>query len=1327
MKNATLLKTASLFIFLLSAQLSSGQNCSDYPNWEDYPSDTIWMNADEVHYNGKIYSPCYFSTNAPLSDPGNRDEAGCGTTNWGWVTDCSTGPAPTELFYEIFNDGQNATNGTDAYGTNWNTDEQSSSPDDFKVKNNVFLSKKTEGEAILFTETIDVGNYTDLKLSSFIDFGGNMESNDFIKFQYKLDGGVLTDVTNASYFGNNNDDTYEWPLTGITGTTLEIYITFDTDGGGEEHEIDNLKLTGVLDCSSASSEVTAAAANASNTQATVTWINPSANCITINEVLVVAKQGSDFSSATPSGNYSASTTFGSGDAFDGGTVVYSSGTAQSVSVTNLTDGAIYYFKIFTKTGSTWSSGVSVSAVCIENLFFEDFEDEADNEITGTDANGIPWTATLNGHSASYFGVDTQSGTRLFRVDDLSDEDTGIKWESNPINIAGYESLELSSYLWFDGTDDDDYLRVKVEVDGVTTTVASFEDDVNNQDGDKTWILLDGSGNPITGNSLKIIIEFFHDSNEEYRVDNIKLTGILSLPGCAEYLAPTNTATNVSVTPTLSWSAVSGATGYKVFYGTDSSTTTALDETASTSVTLPTLPEGTLHYWKVVPTNARGDASGCSVISFTTETLIPDCATGLTPADGTTGVSITTSLSWTAANGATSYKVYFDDSNATTLIYTGSNTSIAAPTLQNGTQYYWKVVATNDSGDATGCGNAISFTTIVAAPGCASYLSPTEGAVDVSLTPELSWSAVSGATGYKVYYSDNSSNLGDPITLGEVTSYQLPQLAYETQYFWKVVPYNAGGDAGCSVISFTTLKNPAGSVFITGNTVTVSKNAYLYLEKDFTNTGGSLTLNSSSTEFASMIVAGTASGNITYNRFVNYQAAGEWDIIGPPVLNQNMQSFAQTNTNNNTTSGAMAMGGDYYALGQYLTQWGSWANYTTSTIPDANFPAAKGYQMGTNSIGSGNDMQGQTLAFTGEIATTTQTINIQNQNGANGGNGRRWNLVANPFSSYINGNTNAGTTNGGTNFIDVNANVLDLEYTGLYYWDADEDGWDVFNQLQTNSDDGTLFIAPGQGFFVAARNSEVAQISFTPQMRTILGGDDFISGAPTLLNYKLDLKLFNGSTERAKTKFHFQQGLTLGLDAGYDAGAYNQATALSSRLPGDDQGVNFQINAMNLESAYNQTIPLVINQEVGQNFRVSISNNTIPEDVNVYLEDVQNGTLTSLKDQDFELSAQSDLSDAGRFYIRFTTQNLAVNDVLSPSTINVYKINTDSFITIKGLTPEMGKTTATIYNMLGMKVREKALDSSQSAQQISTQGLASGVYIINLKAGEQVVSKKVIIQ
>ena len=1101
---------------------------------------------------------------------------------------------------------------------------QSSSPDDFKVKDDEFKSKKTEGEAILFTDPIDIGFFTDLKLSSFIDFGGNMESDDFIKFQYKLDGGVLTDVPNAAYYDINSDDTYEWPLTGITGTTLEIYITFDTDGGGEEHKIDNLKLTGVLDCSSASSEVTSAAASASDTQATVTWVNPSANCITINEVLVMAKQGSDFSSATPSGSYSASSTFESGDPFDGGFTVYSSGTAQSVSVTGLTDGAIYYFKIFTKTGSTWSSGVSVNAVCKENLFFEDFEDEADNDITGTDANGISWSATLNSHDAEYFGVDTQS-SKLFRVDDLEDGETGIKWESNTINISEYENLELSSSLWFYGTDSNDYLRVKIEVDGVTTTVASFDDDVNDQGGDKSWTLLDNNSNPITGSSLKLIIEFYHDSNEEYWVDNIKLFGALKLPGCAENLAPADTATDVSVTPTLSWDAPSSGGPveiYKIYYGTDSSTSTYFGETANTSVTLPQLENNTQYFWKVVPTNARGDASGC---------------------------------------------------------------------------------------------DAISFTTIFPAPGCATYTSPTDGATDVSVTPELSWSTVSGATGYKVYYGADS---GTSTFFGETanTSVTLPQLGYETQYFWKVVPTNAGGDAsGCSVISFTTLKNPAGCLFVTGSSITVSKNAYLYLEKDFTNTEGSVVLNSDSNEFASIIVEGTATGDITYNKYVNYVGSDEWDLVGSPVTTQSISDFVTTNDDPLAID---PTGPTYYALGTHDAATNSWTNYTASTVSSAgDFTPAKGYQMATD--------YGATMAFTGVVATTTQTINIQNQNGANGGVGVRWNLVANPFPSYIKGNIAADATH---NFLKVNDNIIDSSFLAAYGWKADGTGYEIYNYATGSTGIGSpLLIAPGQGFFVAAASSDVAQVQFTPEMRTIAGGDDFINGAPILLNYNFDLKLFHGNTEKAETKYFFHEGLTLGLDPGYDAGALDQLTPLSSRLLETDTGVNLHINAMSLESAYNQTIPLVINQQEGQTFRISISNNTLPEDINVYLEDVLNGTLTSLKSQDFELSAQEDLSDEGRFYLHFTTQSLAIDDVLNPNNINLYKLNTDPFITIKGLTPDMGKTSAALYNILGMKVRQKTLNTSQDTQHISTQGLAGGVYIIELKAGDIKFSKKVIIQ
>ena len=1203
MKNVTFLKLASLFIFLLSAQSSFAQlNCSDYPDWVSGDINEYSI-GDRVHYQGSIWQSRY----------GNNSTAPSGTTNnscdqqgsqWCFVDDCSSAPpTPTAAFSASANavdTTQTITftnNSTNATSYSWNfgdsTTSSATSPShQYASAGSYTVTLTATGSSGSDTATTSITVNIPSETLAIQDFDGATPSWSYTD---AIQGTSTVDLFFEDLTGESNGDTtgsasgINWALSGGGGSTSELYV--HGGSGDHVHMSENDGTIAVWETTD-NIDITSTA----NLNFTVK-VRKTANLDSDDYVrLLYSKNGGALIEIATYYDDMPNDTIIGGDinSLTGNTLIGNPGDTIKLfmHVRNNDSDEQFEWEEIKLTGNVIDGTINSLGTNTTNAWGnKGYLDEA--EITFN-------TVDLSNHDNLTFSFD-------YFID--SETETSGQYEDNfvyDIFYNGSETASLTEELIVNGGATDAWTSKSVSVpDGTTSMKVIFNYDVTGA------------------------------STEYLGIDNVKVTGIIKLPGCATNLSPTNTATNVSVTPTLSWDAVSGATGYKVFYGTDSNTSTAVAETASTSVILPT--------------------------------------------------------------------------------------------LQNGTQYYWKVVPTNARGDATGCGNAISFTTIVAAPGCASYTSPTDGAIDISLTPELSWSAVSGATGYKVYYSSDSSNLGNP-TLVEVTSYQLPQLGSETQYFWKVVPTNAGGEAtGCSVISFTTLKNPAGSVFITGNTVTISKNAYLYLEKDFTNTGGSLTLNSSSTEFASIIVEGTASGNITYNRFVNYQAAGEWDMIGPPVLNQNMQSFAQTNTNNNTTSGAMAMGGDYYALGQYLTQWGSWVNYTTSTIPNANFPAAKGYQMGTNSIGSGSDTQGQTLAFTGEIATTTQTINIQNQNGANGGNGRRWNLVANPFSSYINGNTNAGATNGGTNFIDVNADVLDEVYTGLYYWDADEDGWDVFNQLQTNSNDGTLFIAPGQGFFVAARNSEVAQISFTPQMRTILGGDDFISGAPILLNYKLDLKLFNGSAERAKTKFHFQQGLTLGLDAGYDAGAYNQAAALSSRLPEDDQGVNFQLNAMNLESAYNQSIPLVINQQEGQNFRVSISNNTLPEDVNVYLEDTQNGTLTSLKDQDFELIAQSDLSDAGRFYIRFTTQNLAVNDVLSPSSLTVFKLNTDAFVTIQGLTPEMGKTTATIYNMLGMKVREKALNNTAATQQISTQGLASGVYIINLKAGEQAISKKIIIQ
>jgi hypothetical protein len=161
---------------------------------------------------------------------------------------------------------------------------------------------------------------------------------------------------------------------------------------------------------------------------------------------------------------------------------------------------------------------------------------------------------------------------------------------------------------------------------------------------------------------------------------------------------------------------------------------------------------------------------------------------------------------------------------------------------------------------------------------------------------------------------------------------------------------------------------------------------------------------------------------------------------------------------------------------------------------------------------------------------------------------------------------------------------------------------------------------------------------------------------------------------------------------------------------------------------NTRVPLEIRQNAGQAFRVSMAEADLPQDINVYLEDTLNGTLTSLKDQDFELVAQSDLSGAERFFIVFNDNSvLSSRDTLGINALNVYKANTDSFVTITGISLELGQLNATIYNILGMTVREKALNPATATQRVSTNGLASGLYVVQLRSANQVFNKKIIVE
>jgi hypothetical protein len=213
----------------------------------------------------------------------------------------------------------------------------------------------------------------------------------------------------------------------------------------------------------------------------------------------------------------------------------------------------------------------------------------------------------------------------------------------------------------------------------------------------------------------------------------------SAPATPALVSPASGATTVPVSTTLSWGAVSGAASYDVYFGTAASPA-LYQNVAGTSVAVSALANGTTYYWNVVAKNSCGASAAAATRSFTTEAAsctVPATPALSAPAAGATGVATSTTLSWGAVTGATSYDVYFGTATSPALYQSVTGTSLAVSALANSTTYSWYVVARNACG-ASAAPATRSFTTtappVGSTPiGCGQSLGGTLATSDVRST------------------------------------------------------------------------------------------------------------------------------------------------------------------------------------------------------------------------------------------------------------------------------------------------------------------------------------------------------------------------------------------------------------------------------------------------------------------------------------------------------------------------------------------------------------------------------------------------------------------
>ncbi|MGA9211717.1 GEVED domain-containing protein, partial [Kaistella sp.] len=341
-------------------------------------------------------------------------------------------------------------------------------------------------------------------------------------------------------------------------------------------------------------------------------------------------------------------------------------------------------------------------------------------------------------------------------------------------------------------------------------------------------------------------------------DNISIVQdvVTTAPACTTITSPAAGSTIGSGSAEIVWAVAPTATKYKLTVGTTSGGSDVFNGTITGGATSQyvSVEKNKTYYAKVVPTNASGDATGCTGISFSTDSSVSYCAATSVNVDEKITKVVVADINQTTASAAgygdyTSVKGHMIQgksyviTNTIAPFYNGDKTAVwidfnqdgkftddertilSAAAASTGTivvpagallgdtrmrvRVDYNATPVACGAQASGYGQAFDFTVNIAAlaiPSCTTITNPANDATGVTApNVTINWNEDAMAFGYKVYVGTTPGGINIVNgTVANTTSFALTGLDRNTTYYAKVVPTNTLGDAtGCSEISFTT--------------------------------------------------------------------------------------------------------------------------------------------------------------------------------------------------------------------------------------------------------------------------------------------------------------------------------------------------------------------------------------------------------------------------------------------------------------------------------------------------------------------------------------------
>lgn len=258
--------------------------------------------------------------------------------------------------------------------------------------------------------------------------------------------------------------------------------------------------------------------------------------------------------------------------------------------------------------------------------------------------------------------------------------------------------------------------------------------------------------------------------------------------------------------------------------------------------------------------------------------------------------------------------------------------------------------------------------------------------------------------------------------------------------------------------------------------------------------------------------------------------------------------------------------------------------------------------------------------------------------------------------------------------------------------------------------------------------------FTPSFFKVLISGLFCFNLLSMVSYSASSNLglvkvrIDNGTNHFTTDIYFNTNGTAGLDPGYDAslfGGVAPSFSIYSLLVEQNTGMPFGIQTLGENEMNGITVPIGIHANQGDMITVKLTEITIPNSINIYLDDNLTGSSTLLNSGNYQFLAENAILDSGRFYLRFDANALS-NDNQSLEQLNIFTEQSSRRLMIEGTLEQ--DTNYSIYSINGTKIRNGKLSGASRDNTIRLHGLQSGIYIVEMTTkGQQRCTEKFILK